>query len=429
VLHDTWYFFSITAVSVVSFPVLSLDAEWVDIEMVELTNHLQGSIFSDRLATDSGFAFVMGVGAWSDPEVRLGMAHLAEHAILQNSKGSAFLRALYRCGGTFRAFTGADKTIYAFSVPHNFLPNAVLKFASLLNATTFNDNSIAYSVNVIDKEWRENCSRAVWNKWASLQRVSSPHHPFARLSTGNAHTLQGVTPAELSLWYTENYSASRGWVLLYSNASVEDLKALFIEGFHDIPSRDTTIPKVNMPLLQNGPTYMYLEPSEQNYELSVYWHVPAGTFFSDYSACLVAHELEEAIKKDVGTTSWVQKVKCGITSIASHTSLLQCTLDLTKDGKDYIEQIVDTLFTSVDMLSHTGIDERSNEIFRANYTASYSPRSYKNTLDFTLHAARHNSIFTHIYGGYEIEKESREDIQAVLDSLSREFAVITIPQQ
>eukprot|EP00514_Thraustochytrium_sp_LLF1b_P007173 CAMPEP_0184532888 /NCGR_PEP_ID=MMETSP0198_2-20121128/14425_1 /TAXON_ID=1112570 /ORGANISM="Thraustochytrium sp., Strain LLF1b" /LENGTH=137 /DNA_ID=CAMNT_0026925551 /DNA_START=276 /DNA_END=685 /DNA_ORIENTATION=+ len=133
----------------------------------------------------------IGVGSFSDPRGREGLAHLLEHMVFMGSesfpKENHFDEVCQNAGGSNNAFTSAEETCYHFEVQQESLDTALAVFASMLHEPLLKKESAGREVEAVENEFVLERYDPSW--LVDLMRGYSAREEYAKFCVGNIKSL------------------------------------------------------------------------------------------------------------------------------------------------------------------------------------------------------------------------------------------------
>ena len=185
-------------------------------------------MISDPETHESGAALAVGVGSWSDPEDRPGMAHFVEHLLFLGTEKypeeEGYTRYLDEHGGSRNAFTMADRTVYMFSVNNDGFLGALDRFGQFFISPLFSPSGVDRECKAIHQEYCKDLPLDPWRMLYVKKELANKKHPFHGFCIGNAATLAKISQDELKEWYAAHYSANLMHLVVYSSLDLDTLE-------------------------------------------------------------------------------------------------------------------------------------------------------------------------------------------------------------
>lgn len=208
-------------------------------------------LISDASENFASAAACLAVGSHDDPDNVLGLAHLCEHMVFFGTREfpepNSFEKFLEENGGSFNAYTSAEKTCYAFSIParrttklqnnkKSYEPcfdYALQNFASFFKNPLFHEKHIKLEIDSIHTEHQYNVKDAGKILFYSLKLLANQNHQFSRFATGSSDTFRTFSrnantklSNELHGFFQETYKNNRICLVLKGPQSLIYLQKL-----------------------------------------------------------------------------------------------------------------------------------------------------------------------------------------------------------
>ncbi|WP_221032015.1 insulinase family protein [Actomonas aquatica] len=326
-----------------------------------LDNGLKVLLVSDANFNKSAASLVVSVGQIDDPFEHAGLAHFLEHMLFLGtekypdvSEYSAYITAN---GGYNNAYTSTDHTNYQFEVRHEALEGALDRFAQFFIAPLFVADYTEREVNAVHNEAMRHVQNDLRRMLNVRRELYSPEAGESKFSTGNKDTLANATPAIVREFYENHYSADRMALAITGTASLDELERMARVSFSPIPVRD-------LPAIEREPTFLphkealrlaTIEPVRELRQLWMEFVIPSTRphFASKTDAFLLSllnyagkgglvEYLKDAdLATSVGGFTW--------TRTTGYESLF-ISADLTPNGADNIQQVMETFFAYIEHL-------------------------------------------------------------------------------
>ena len=121
-----------------------------------LDNGLRVILLSDPKLNKSSASLAVGVGSYSDPANRQGLAHFLEHMLFLGTDkypdAAEYERFVTEHGGSRNAYTAFEETNYFFDINPQFLPEALDRFAQFFIAPRFDAQYVERERNAFNSE-------------------------------------------------------------------------------------------------------------------------------------------------------------------------------------------------------------------------------------------------------------------------------------
>lgn len=175
----------------------------------------------------------VGAGYLDEPDERLGLAHLLEHALFLGSAGWPEVSGLGTWvgeqGGRYNAHTSEISTDVHLSLPPEAAEAGLERLVDLLCRPCFDVERIAREVDVLDAEFRARLADPALHRLAALGQLYRPQHPASACHAGNRATLGGDAAslaADLSDFHRRHYRPRRMALAILGPRPLEEQFAL-----------------------------------------------------------------------------------------------------------------------------------------------------------------------------------------------------------
>jgi|JI10StandDraft_1071094.scaffolds.fasta_scaffold03989_19 insulysin len=334
---------------------------------IRLDNGLEAYLISDPKANQSAAALSMEVGSWNDDPQYPGIAHFLEHLLFMGSETypeeNAYDKQIWDNGGTLNAYTAPDRTVYVFSVNNDAFSTTLDMFAHMFTDPLFNPSGIKRELHAVDQEHDKNIERDGSRIWMIFKETGNPHHPNALFSTGNAETLGGIPQKEVKRWFKENYSADRAHLVLYSTEPIEKLKRETVKLFSPMTKSFSSPKKIKENLLseQQKGSLIAIKPFKELRSLSIEWELPP-----EYVENLDHHSHEllgyilggqhpSSLYTHLRDEGLIENISSGLMRAGKTSGLFSISFDLTPQGVEKYETVIQECFEALNSLKLSGI--------------------------------------------------------------------------
>ncbi len=388
-------------------------------EKIILRNKLCVLLISDPKATESSAAIGVFAGSCQDYPKYPGTAHLLEHMLFKGNhkypEEGGFQEFVTDHGGSYNAFTAAERTAYGFSINNSSFEQGLDRFAQFFIAPSLDFVHLERELQVIDQEYMQGIENDNRRQYSIFKELGNPAHPHSKFSTGNVATLGSILREELSNWHKEHYSADLMRLVVYSNLPLAKLRKITIEKFEEIPNYDYARPIFTMPLSsekQKG-HLLRIEPVMDLKQLSLIWELPSA-YINDPSKSLQTiifamsqgqkNSLLESLKRDnlavdIGTFKH---------AIGNSNLLFDLSIELTDAGVKNYEAVIARCFEALLGLQHSGIPrylfDEMNNLARIKYeyqsraqAFSYTMKQVNDLMDEDFASFPENSVLAKDY--------------------------------
>ncbi len=408
---------------------------------LKLANGLKVYLISDPGAIKSAASLTVQVGSWEDPLHYPGLAHFLEHMLFLGTAKypieSDYDRFIKEHNGRSNAYTACDHTLYLFSINNDAFEEALDRFSYFFKEPLFNPSGVSRELQAIDQEFAKDLDNDGVREYYVQKELSNPKHPFHRFNCGNSSTLSQVSQETLKTWYQEHYSANLMHLIVYSPLPLETLKKLVIENFKDIPNINRTPYSLSTSLFsetqQSHIAYIY--PIRDIHSVRLTWELPS--IFANQEemqsetllSCILENEGPGSLIYELKKENLAEELCCAGYRLGPNHSLFSIYIDLTKEGLQSINSVLNKCFAAVTNLKQQNIppyifDElQKMDMIRYQYQSRQDPFEqlmewgewiiYENLSTFPEHSAI-------------IKKFDSQLIKYLLSQLTPERAFITL---
>ena len=194
-------------------------------ETSQLENKL--TVVTERIpgARSVSIGILIDAGPQDEPESKLGIAHLLEHALFLGTSGRDAQRIsgmIDEAGGQMGAFTSRDYTCLYSHIMDDYCTFAWDLLGDILLNSTFPEEALMRERDVVMQElgiYQDDPSR---NIHEVLKRSIWPDHPLGRLVAGSVETVQELTREDVIYFAGQNYLPDRMVVAAVGNIDHHD---------------------------------------------------------------------------------------------------------------------------------------------------------------------------------------------------------------
>ncbi|CAD7696212.1 unnamed protein product [Ostreobium quekettii] len=340
---------------------------------LRLGNGLRAVVVQDEEAVFAAACAEVGVGYFDDPEDLPGLAHFVEHAVhlgtgrYPDERG--YKQFLASRGGKSNATTGKIETRFHFEVQNEHLKEALDRLSRFFIDPLFLPEALDREVLNVDSEYsKRSNSDAV--KLLNLQRSVGPA-PLNRFGTGSVTTLRdkpkelGINvPEVLKQWHKQGCLGDNLTLAVISPHSLDDVEQWVLESFSLVPPR--TGEWAPSPFETNvtdakawGLRYYEVAPLRELRTLDLVWFIPYGVHTENrckpwrWVGHHVGHEGDGSAASHLKRKGLIQSLVAGIGEEVRRGAgfmLWHCKMQLTEKGLDHVQEIVATVYESIEIL-------------------------------------------------------------------------------
>jgi insulysin len=291
-------------------------------------------------------------------------------------------------GGSSNAFTDSENTVYYFDMAaddDSKLRQGLDRFSSFFSCPLFTESSTTRELNAIESENAKNLQSDIFRLYQIEKSRANAQHPYSKFYTGNKATLLENTKknridlrTELIKFWSTYYSADQMVLAVVAPQPIPLLKDMIVSSsassFGDIPmnkdrmgmkpeeawagkirpflSGASVIPAQNC-IVQVVPvadirqiilTWPIVYESVEDKE-SQFLNKPAY-----YVSHLLGHEGPKSLLSYLKKQGWANGVGASTDADLSDFYTVQVSVQLTKKGLENIENVVEAIFSNIQML-------------------------------------------------------------------------------
>ncbi|EEA08027.1 peptidase M16 inactive domain-containing protein [Cryptosporidium muris RN66] len=356
-----------------------------------LNNSLKVILISSEKYKISDVSLGLTIGNSIELDGKQGLLSLLRHIIFKdgssvNSSSSAFIDFIKNNNGHIYSHLYPFSMDYGFSIDSGYLEIALNMFSSYFESPKF-DEEIIYSTlnnlklfNITDYN-----SYDEYSAEQILKDLSNPNHIYYKLSNRNYSNLinnlksrSSSTYYELINIYKKYYNADLMILCIVSNKSLDILQRYTMKYFSNISNSkeqvinlldkyDSTIHpydvligkiiQIKSRFKQSKLLLVFPIPNKVDYYLQYKLGDYLTTMFTITGG---KYDLESTIINK----GWAKKFKCKLINDKHGFSYYLITIILPKDGEYYIIKIIETIFSTIQMIKETNIDDEKWEKIR-----------------------------------------------------------------
>ncbi|XP_065640092.1 nardilysin isoform X1 [Hydra vulgaris] len=393
-------------------------------------------------------ALCINTGNFDDPIEIQGLAHFLEHMVFMGSEKypneNEFDIFLNSHGGSMNASTGNEATVFHFEVEPEHLNESLDRFAQFFISPLLRENAMKRELKAVDNEFKEDFPCDNSRTIQLFSHLSCKDHPYSKFSWGNKKTLLD-TPKEMNInvidylkvFFNDYYCKSEMTLAICSTDSLDSLENMARKHFSTIKARPSVRLKMkpyNSPFdMSKFNKLIYVSPVKEVHKLLLTWNIPSQSFHykckpSDYVSHIIGDERKGSIYSFLRKKGYLIDL-CAYTQSWSMFGLFNCEIELTEKGLDHIEEVVQTVFQSIEMLRRNGPSKQIFDInqqiqqYCFNYLEQDDPMDYVETL---VHNMMNFEVNDYLCGNILTYDYRPELIEEVLNCLQKEKVNIMI---
>ncbi|GAD88368.1 peptidase M16 family protein [Vibrio halioticoli NBRC 102217] len=339
---------------------------------ITLDNQIKVILVQDITVQRSAASLAVRVGHFDDPADREGLAHYLEHMLFLGTKDypqvGEFQTFISQHGGSNNAWTGTEHTCFFFDVVPDFFEQALSRFSQFFISPLFNQEALDKERQAVNSEYQMKIHDDSRRFYQVQKELVNPLHPFAKFSVGNEETLcdreSGSIRDEIIQFYQSHYSADLMSVVLVGPQPLDDLEQMATRLFSDIKNNHLQAKTITTPLLTQNEQQLYVqvEPEKEARKLSLSFSFPNmekhyATKPLSYFAHLIGYEGPGSLTLLLKNKHWVTSLAAGGGISGSNFREFSIGCLLTAEGLKHIDEIVETIFSYMNLVFEQGIEQ------------------------------------------------------------------------
>lgn len=413
-----------------------------------LDNELKVLIISDPETKKAAASLDVFVGSASDPDERAGLAHFLEHMLFLGTEkypdADEYQTFIAQHGGSRNAYTAREHTNYFFDIQNSSLEPTLDRFSQFFTAPLFNSEFVEREKNAVNSEYLGKIKTDSRRSFAGLQQAFNPKSSYAKFSVGNLETLadrdNDLVRDDLLKFYKTHYSANLMTLVVLANEPLPVLKRWVTEKFSAIPDYGAEKKVFTEPLLSPAEMarQINIKSLQEKRELSLMFILPETQSYylakpSIYFQSLLGHEGEGSILALLKEKGWADELAAstGFSNNAQESSL-HLGINLTHNGLEHTDEIIDIVFQYIRLLQNTDIQEwlfqeqSQMSTLQFRYQEQRDASSTVTGLAKSLHYSAAQDI---LRGPYVIEQFKPELIKQLISLLTPERVLVSLNTQ
>ncbi|XP_024886962.1 insulin-degrading enzyme-like isoform X2 [Temnothorax curvispinosus] len=381
-----------------------------------LRNKMKILLISDSKADMSIAAMDVNIGFKHDPDDLPGLAHLCEHMLLLGTKEypqqNDYNEYLSQYGGWDNATTKLNCTNYYFNIIPKKLEGALDIFAQFFIAPLFSETLIEKVINgAIHPEHEEYLTKDIRLLFQLHKLSVKPDHPYSKFSTGTRETLSKISKEKninvrnrLLEFYDIYYSANIMSLCILGKDGLDDLENMVVKRFRNVKNKEVELPVYSEYPFKDEDfnTIWYYIPIHDIRYLDISFALPEKQHEHrmplKYIKHLLAHESKGSLSSALKAKGWCDYV--GNRDVSADTSVHFFTVvfNLTEEGINHVEDIVQIMFQYINML-------KKNGPIKWIYDEIQQISNINNTYNENIHRLSHEHISKIAYRLHECPME------------------------
>jgi len=344
-----------------------------DYRVLTLENGLQALLVSDPEADKAAASMNVRVGSAQDPDDLQGLAHFLEHMLFLGTEpypqSDAYQQYISDNAGSHNAFTAQQDTNYFFDIEPSALPGALDRFSEFFLSPLFNADHLESERNIVHSEYMARIRDESRRENDVLNQLLNPDNPTTGFAVGSRDTLadpegEATLRERVIDFYHRYYDANVMNLAVVAPQPLDELEALVVERFADIPDHDLSAPTIDAPLIDPDtlPRYVERQSLQDRRQLRFYFPIPDPTDeYRTKPTQLIAHLLGDegdgsllAVLREAGLADGLS---AGVGRGDGNEALFAVSISLTPAGAERLDDIEATLFAAIEQIRADGLAE------------------------------------------------------------------------
>lgn len=376
-------------------------------------NKRRGDFDEEKLAA---CALCVGVGSYSDPPDIQGLAHFVEHMVFMGSekypKENEFDSFIKKKGGSDNASTDCEATTFYFEIQEKHLPHAMDMFSQFFVSPLMLKEAMQREREAIESEFAIAAPSDSNRKDQLLSSLFPEGHPARIFTWGNLRSLRDDIDDDEKLYRAahdfrkRHYSANRMTVAVQARMDLAALEQYVVNTFGRVPTNKLPAEDFSQFAFKSDAvtpefrSIFYVKPVSDTTEVHLTWCM--RSLISEYQSkphqyisYLLGHEGKGSLLSYLRKKVWALGIYTGNSEsgidYTSMYSLFSTQVVLTKNGLDHIDEVLEAIFSYINMLRKLGPSERIYNEIRAIEETSFrfeeesQPADYVETLAENMH--------------------------------------------
>ncbi|WP_448210887.1 insulinase family protein [Colwellia sp. MEBiC06753] len=405
---------------------------------ITLNNGLNVLLIQNNESDKAAAALAVNAGHFDDPADRQGLAHFLEHMLFLGTKnypdGSEYHKFISQHGGYNNAWTGTEHTCFFFDIQSNYLADALARFSDFFISPLLSESFVESERQNIDAEFKMKLKDDIRRLYDVHKETVNQKHPFSQFSVGNTETLadrlqsDGETQKvqqDLLNYFKQHYCASRMTLAIEGPHQLAVLKDLAHQYFEAIPSSNEVKPQLTEPLYlpEHLAQELWVNPVKNDKQLIISFALPAIDQYYRHKpesviTYLLGHEGKGSILSYLKKQQWALGLTAGAGINGSNFKDFNVSISLTEQGEKHIEDIIDTVFSYIQLLksqpipNHFYIEKQTLADTAFTYSEKLKPLDSVSQLVINM---QHYPVEDYIFGDYVMEGMCEKSVYELLE--------------
>ncbi len=375
-------------------------------QYLELPNRLRVLLVSDPNADKAAASLDVYIGSRQDPDNANGLAHFLEHMLFLGTEkypeAGAYQAYISENNGSHNAYTAFEHTNYFFDISPEKLDPTLDRFAQFFIAPLFTEQYVDRERNAVHSEYMSKIQDEYRKSLDVLRNVANPKHPFTKFSVGSLDTLQDRPEQslrqQLISFYDRYYSANLMTLVVVGREPLQELQAMVVPKFSQVPDRGTVIDNIDEPLFAAGqlPLQINIRPDKKLRSLTIMFPTPAIDDYYrqkplQYLGNILGHEGKGSLLSYLKSEGYAEGLSAGAGLTYRGGASFSINIQLTEKGAAHADEISQAVFQTINRIRESAdqgwlYDEQqaiADVSFR--FQEKSSPVSYASGLSRSMH--------------------------------------------
>ncbi len=409
-----------------------------------LSNGIRVLLIHDANAQKSAAALAVNVGHFDDPSDREGLAHYLEHMLFLGTekypKVGEFQSYISQHGGSNNAWTGTEHTCFFFDVTPSAFDNALDRFSQFFTAPLFNSEALDKERQAVESEYKLKLNDDSRRLYQVHKEVVNQQHPFSKFSVGNLETLGDRNGEsirnEIIDFHYQQYSADLMTLAVAGPQELDQLEQWCCEKFSSVPNHHLAGKSVEVPFCDESSTgvRVHVEPIKEIRKLILTFPLPGMDEHYQskplsYFAHLLGYEGEGSLMLALKEQGWITSLSAGGGTSGSNYREFTVSCALTPDGLEHLDDITQAVFSYIDLIRNSGLDEWRYLEKKAVLESAFRFQEPTRPMDLVSHLVinlQHYQPQDAIYGDYMMTGYDEQLLKTLLGYFSVENLRTTV---
>lgn len=409
-----------------------------------LPNQMKVLVISDPQTDKAAASLDVNVGSNANPAKRQGLAHFLEHMLFLGTQkypeADSYQAFISANGGNHNAYTAYENTNYFFDIQAAQLEPALDRFAQFFIAPLFSEAYVDRERHAVNSEYQSKLRDDARRGYSATKRVMNPDHSYSQFAVGNLETLSnenGQLRKDLLNFYQQHYSANLMTLVVLGKQSTQQLKKMVEAKFAAVENRNATAVSSPQPLYNELPAQLNVKTLQDLQHLTLTFPTTATRDFfrqkpSFYIASMLGYEGEGSLFSTLKQRGWANSLSAARGVDLIDQSAFQISISLTDAGYANYNEVIRTVFSSIDLLRQEGVsealynEEQQLNGLRFRFAEKNQPIHYVGQLARNLQLYPADEI---VRVDYLLQQYNPELIKHFLTQLTPDNVLVTLQSQ